>query len=597
MFQANAEHLQTPLYSALDGLTAKGRVRLEKSWAGTFYQEVFMRLDEQPFAVLYATKDSRPNTAVNVLVSLEILKSGYGWSDEELYDHFSYDVQVRYALGYRNLGEGEFTLRTLYNFRQRLSEHMQETGENLLDAAFAQVTSKQMKALAVHSTHLRMDSTQIASNIRETSRLQLLVEVLQRVERMLEETERQDYATTLAPYVKVSAGQYIYRLGTGERPHQIAVIGGIMQRLVVELAEKYGQAVAYQVLVRVFDEHFIWTEEEQRAKTAAELSAHSLQSPDDREATFRRKQGESYRGYVGNVTETCDEDNELQLIVKVQTAPNAMDDGQLLAEAVPDLVERTEVERITTDGGYNGPGPDSVLVDHKIEHEQTAIRGGRPLEDGINLAHFTFTATDKGILTTLSCPQEQTAPVKAGKKNNRFIVHFDANVCAACPLRQLCPATRTRGNQKPVLYFTQRDLLVAQKRQRIKQSNTRFNVRAAIEATVRCLVNPLPHDKAPVRGLFRVASYLLASAFMVNLRRIHDHFVRKQQPLKKRQLNEPHPAAPSMSSSPMPALDLLFYALIGLLAPLIVLFQHLFVSSNPQQAGSRLEPRNAGSSC
>lgn len=590
MFRLNTEHLQAVIDRTLNELTAKGRTRLEKSWAGAFYSEVFVRLDERPFAVLYATKDSRPNTPVNVLVGLEILKAGYGWSDEELYDHFSYDVQVRYALGYRNLGDGEFTLRTLYNFRQRLSQHMQETGENLLEAAFAQVTSEQMKALQVHSRHLRMDSTQIASNIRETSRLQLLVEVLQRAERMLDDTDRLHYAATFAPYVKVSAGQYLYRLPAGERPRQIEVIGAIMQRLMGELAEKYGQAAAYQVLVRVFDEHFIWTAEEQRPKTAAELSARSLQSPDDMEATFRRKQGESYRGYVGNVTETCDEDNEIQLIVKVQTAPNAMDDGQLLVEAVPDLVERTEVERITTDGGYNGPGPDSVLADHQIEHEQTAIRGGKPLDDGINLASFIFTYTNKDILTTVTCPHGQTAPAKAGKQDGRFIVHFDANGCAACPLRQRCPATRTRGNQKPVLYFTQRDLLVAQKRRRIKQSNKHFNVRAAIEATVRCLVNPLPHDKAPVRGLFRVASCLLASAFMVNLRRIHDHFVRKQQQIKKRQSAERQPAVSFVSSSIMAALNLLFYAIIGLLTPLAVLLQHLFGSFNPQHADSHFDP-------
>ena len=61
-----------------------------------------------------------------------------------------------------------------------------------------------------------------------------------------------------------------------------------------------------------------------------------------------------------------------------------------------------------------------------IEHEQTAIRGGKPLTDGINLANFIFTSTDQDILTTLTCPQAQTAPVKAGKQADRFIVHFDA---------------------------------------------------------------------------------------------------------------------------------------------------------------------------
>ncbi len=59
------------------------------------YREVFGRLDEQPFAFLYAPADSRPHTPVTVLVGLEILESDNGWSDEERYDHFSDDVQMR----------------------------------------------------------------------------------------------------------------------------------------------------------------------------------------------------------------------------------------------------------------------------------------------------------------------------------------------------------------------------------------------------------------------------------------------------------------------------------------------------------------------
>ena len=55
-------------------------------------------------------------------------------------DEFGYNSQVRYALGYRQLGEGDFDLRTLYYFRERLSRYMQESGINLLDQAFEQVT-------------------------------------------------------------------------------------------------------------------------------------------------------------------------------------------------------------------------------------------------------------------------------------------------------------------------------------------------------------------------------------------------------------------------------------------------------------------------
>jgi hypothetical protein len=81
MFRRNDQHLQRPLISDLDGLPPKLKARLEASWAGTFYREVFVRIDEKPFAVLYSDEASRPNTPINVLVGLETLKAGSGWSD------------------------------------------------------------------------------------------------------------------------------------------------------------------------------------------------------------------------------------------------------------------------------------------------------------------------------------------------------------------------------------------------------------------------------------------------------------------------------------------------------------------------------------
>jgi ABC-type transporter MlaC component len=127
-------------------------------------------------------------------------------------ENFCFDLQVRLALGYRQLGAGHFELRTMYNFRQRLSEYMQRTGEDLVAQAFAQVTAEQVAAFALKTSKLRMDSTQIASNIRQYSRLQLLVEVLQRVYRDLSEAAQQHYAAEFAAYVKGSSGQYLYRL-------------------------------------------------------------------------------------------------------------------------------------------------------------------------------------------------------------------------------------------------------------------------------------------------------------------------------------------------------------------------------------------------
>lgn len=116
MFRKNNRHLQPVLINNVNDLPEKHRKRLESSWAGVFYRETFWRLDERPFVVLYAEFPTRPNIPVNVLVGLESLKAGFGWSDEGLYDAFTYDRQVCYALGYHQLGEGDFDLRSLYYF-------------------------------------------------------------------------------------------------------------------------------------------------------------------------------------------------------------------------------------------------------------------------------------------------------------------------------------------------------------------------------------------------------------------------------------------------------------------------------------------------
>ena len=81
----------------------------------------------------------------------------------------------------------------MYYFRERLSRYNAEHGINLLEKAFEQVTDKQITALKVRTGMQRMDSTQIASNIVSASRLQLLVESLIRVERILSATAKNSW--------------------------------------------------------------------------------------------------------------------------------------------------------------------------------------------------------------------------------------------------------------------------------------------------------------------------------------------------------------------------------------------------------------------
>jgi hypothetical protein len=539
MFIHNKSHKQKPLFGTLFSLPDKQRQRMEASWAATFYEEVFSRIDESIFAILYSDKASRPNTPINILLGLEILKDGNGWTDEEMYENFCYNVQVRYALGLHSLDEGHFELRTMYNFRQRLVQHMQATGENLVETCFEQISDEQMAAYTVKSKVQRMDSKQIASNIRRTTRLQLLVEVMQRTYRMLDAADKMAWHDSFAPYIKGKSGQYIYRLkGEKHQPH-IEQVGQVMAHLVEQLADKYAADASYAVLQRVFDEHFKLVEEEVTAKTGGELSADSLQSPDDLEATFRHKREEEYIGYVVNVTETVDEDGGLQLITKVQTESNTTDDARMLNEALPDLTERTELETLYTDGTYGSPEVDTTCRQQGVSQYQTAIRGAAPDPDTLTLSDFTFQLDEQGHPDAMYCPHGQLVVLQPGRKTDRFVARIAADVCPLCAAHDRRQQAQTQAALCFVLYFALPQLAVALRRQRMQALLTSgSNPRAAVEATVREVSCRFPDSKLRVRGQCRVAMTMVASAAMCNARRIWRFKQRVQAGNREDQLDD-----------------------------------------------------------
>jgi hypothetical protein len=121
-----------------------------------------------------------------------------------------------------------------------------------------------------------------------------------------------------------------------------------------------------------------------KPRPAEDVSAESLQSPYDPEATYRRKNGEEYPGgYVVAVSETCDPTSDVQLITDVQVAPNTTDDGELLKRSLEGQSRRAVApDEMTTDGGFTGPTAEEACEAHGAELRLTRIRGGEAIPTG-----------------------------------------------------------------------------------------------------------------------------------------------------------------------------------------------------------------------
>ena len=377
-----------------------------------------------------------------------------------------------------------------------------------------------------------MDSTQIASNILDASRLQLLVEGVRRLYRIASEAEQKQLAELFAPFIKESSGHYAYRVkGKEATKEHLRRVGEVLVVLLQGLAGEHQGEVEYKTVSRLVASNFHIIENEEKAKENEELTSGCLQSLDDLEATFRRKQQEEYKGYVANVTETCDSENKLQLITKIQVAPNNIADDKLLKEALPDLKKRTGIETLYTDGGYPSASNDVELQKQNVRLMQTGIRGSSPDPEHFSLVDFQIEQNDQGEPVRATCPNGQTTEVTLSRKVGYF-ARYPAEVCAACPFQisKRCRAKPQVRDKRYFIDFVKKEMQSAERRKDfLAQRKSAHNLRSAVEATVRSVKHPFRAGKLPVRGLFRIFSMVIASAMFVNLQRIGRYRNKKNQ--------------------------------------------------------------------
>ena len=83
----------------------------------------------------------------------------------------------------------------------------------------------QREALKIKTDIQRTDSFAAASNIRNYSRLQLLIEMIIRLHRVLSDEDKKRFQQEFEAYIKKSSGQYIYHLNAGDLPHELDKAG------------------------------------------------------------------------------------------------------------------------------------------------------------------------------------------------------------------------------------------------------------------------------------------------------------------------------------------------------------------------------------
>ena len=231
MFRKNTTHLQTSFLDIENQLSERKQKKIRESDEYSFYQLIFRKIDEDKFTGLYSENGSRPNSAVNVMVSAIILAHRKGWTIKEMLEQIDFNLLTRTALGLNKMDDAAFCEATFFNFQNRLLEHFVKTGENLLETVFDGLTKEQLKELKIKTDIQRSDSFMAMSNIRSYGRAQLLIEMLIRLYRVLKEEDKERFKDMLSEYTKQTSGQYMYKLERTEIPKELEKLGQIYHKL------------------------------------------------------------------------------------------------------------------------------------------------------------------------------------------------------------------------------------------------------------------------------------------------------------------------------------------------------------------------------
>jgi len=515
MFKANN---QPALITFETELSEKQRKSLDGTKEKWFYSLIFSNINEHDFKPLYSTTKSRPNVPVNILVSALILKELRGISFNELFESIMFDLRMKVALGLENIDDVPFSMATIFNFQNRLLAYEQETGINLIEKVFDGLSASQIKQLSLKADIQRTDSTLVSSNIKKYSRIQLLIEILLRVFRILDNKDKELFSEKLSAYTKEGSQKYVYKLKAKDISHELNEIGGLYQLIHNEInkSEKYTGRKEYIVFERVYKEHFIVLDNKIEIRANEDLHSGMLQSPDDQDATYRNKRGEESKGFVVNATETANPENPVQLLTDIAVAANNVDDSKILNERLDGLKEKTpDLKEMHTDGGYGSKENDEKFEKAKITQVTTAVRGR---ESKVELK--IEQVTDNPQTYTVECPNQKVESIPTKQRNK---VRFDTKICEACPLKNDCPANRNKGR----FYFKHEDYLQNKRNRTIKDiPPERRKIRPNVEATMKEIKTRTNAGKLKVRGLFKTKLFALNVGIAINFGRIYRYLIK-----------------------------------------------------------------------
>lgn len=488
---------QIRLFDPFDSiLTAKTRKRLLDGWQGVFRHVILELMPVDAVRERFDPTMGRPTKELYSMAGLLLIKEFMNWTKSETLDAYSFHADIQYALNLEPVAH-DLSMRTLERYIHLFEEN------HIAKTILSEVTVELVTRLDIKIDQQRLDSTHIFSDMASFGRTRLMGVAIKRFLTQLKRHNISDYESIevslrqrYAPGVnqlfadtqKDSDSRRLLRLQVAED----------MYFLVTFFADhpEHAQKDTYKAMARIFYEQCHVREDQVGVKE--KTGGNVMQNPSDPDATYDGHKGP---GYQVQLSETCNPDNEVQLITCALPQTAVESDTAALPVVMDELA-------------HLGLVPEQMLVDtlyasdENVQHAQAQgvelvgpVPSGQAEStnlDSLNIDDFVVEETTEEVVCCPAghAPQSSVHDTQTGK--TRTVMPESA--CGNCEFARECPVKR-QGDRYGLEHTAKQRRLAGRRREENTQAfRQRYRVRAGIEGTNSGLKRRTGLGQLRVRG-------------------------------------------------------------------------------------------------
>jgi len=409
---------------------------MRRDWPGLFRTQILHLMPVGKIARHFHPTLGCPTKELYSMAGLIFLKEFFNLTIEEAVQRYVTDGSWHFALN--------VVPTTASMSHATIERYMKLFVEDEIAAeVFHRVTSALIEALELDVSRQRLDSTHVFSDMATFGRSKLMGVTIKRFLTQLKRHHHERYDELddgLRSRYALSQAK-MFADFTGGRKQLRQTVAEDLLFMVNHFAEDnvVANRASYKAMARVLQEQCEVSEDkvEVKAKTGGDV----MQNPSDPDATYDGHKGP---GYQAQISETCGESNDVQLITGVEVEGAHKSDQDALDPMLDQLDEHGRgPEVMYADGGY-GRDENELSTDKRGVDLQSPVGGTAPQNEGdLTVDDFVI---DEQSETVERCPngckpQSSTHDADTGKTTTVM----RSSHCAGCEFGSQCPVKRSGG--------------------------------------------------------------------------------------------------------------------------------------------------------